>query len=108
MSVRIIRILEYTFENHETLEKHFKSIAIPLNGSKKFESWEKGKRIEGGDYVIRSGATPVETIPGETIDGIKAIEELDQINKLLNEHGFEYPTGYKGVGDALRMLKSLQ
>ena len=50
---RVIRVLEYAFEDFEEYEKHMKSLTVPANGVKDFGE---------GKVTIRSATTLVENI----------------------------------------------
>lgn len=45
--IRVLRLLEYEFENNETAERHLRSLGVPANGSTSFG-------IKAGMFIVRS------------------------------------------------------
>lgn len=66
MTVRVLRLLEYTFSDAETAERHMSQWGMPANGSKRIDQHTGHYRLDreiAGFILIRSA-----TLPSETLD----------------------------------------
>lgn len=63
-----------------------------------------GRRMNDSDRELMKEIRDLLWHISDRIHSRPADQELDKINELLRENGFEYPTGARGVEDALGML----
>lgn len=69
MTVRVLRLLEYTFSDQETADQHMASWGMPANGVKRLDQhrghYQVDREIGDGYLIIRSATLPQETLPEE-------------------------------------------